>query len=390
MNNFEWSFETKIIFGKDNENNIGDECIKYGNKILIVRSNGNHVESSGLMNKVKKSLTNNNIEFFELSGIVPNPTIDKVREGVKICLDENIDLVLAIGGGSIIDTAKAISAGVYYSGDVWDLFTQNIQIDKVLPLGVIPTIAASGSEGSIGAVITNPETNSKFDILSPLLRPKFAILNPELTLTLPKYHTFCGVVDILSHAIERYFTNTENVELTDRLGEALMKTVINNGLILVNDSTNYNARSEIMWASTLAHNGLLDTGRNSCWASHMIATELSAHYNAIHGATLSVIIPAWMEYIYKYDLKRFATFASEVFKVKYDENNLESTAKQGIYEIKEFFRKLNMPTTMKELGINDDSLFDKMSIQATRFGNIGCIKLLDSNDVKNIFNIAYK
>lgn len=390
MNNFEWSFETKIIFGKANENKVGDECIRYGNKVLIVRSSGNHIESSGLMNKVRESLTNNDIEFYELSGIVPNPTIDKVREGIKICLDKNIDIVLAIGGGSIIDTAKAISAGVYYNGDVWDLFTQNIQIDKVLPFGVIPTIAASGSEGSIGAVITNPETNSKFDILSPLLRPKFAILNPELTLTLPKYHTFCGVVDILSHAMERYFTNTKNVELTDRLGEALMKTVVNNGLILVNEPDNYDARAELMWASTLAHNGLLDTGRNSCWASHMIGTELSAHYNAIHGATLSVIIPAWMEYVYKYDLKRFATFASEVFDVEYDKNNLEFTAKEGIYKIKEFFSKLNMPISIKELGINDDSLFDKMSKQATRFGNIGCIKSLNTNDVKNILNIAFK
>ena len=305
MNNFEWSFDTKVIFGQNSESKIGNECIKYGKKALIVRSNGAHMETSNLMPTIRESLHNNNIEFIELYGIVPNPTIDKVREGVAICKKENIDMILAVGGGSVIDTAKAIAAGANYEGDAWDLFTQNIQIENVLPVGVVLTIAAAGSEGSIGAVITNPETNSKYDILSPLLRPKFAILNPELTLTLPNYQTFCGVVDILAHAMERYFTNTQNVELTDRMGEALMKTVVNNGLKLVENPKDYAARSEIMWASTLAHNGLLDTGRNSCWASHMIGTELSAYYNVAHGASLSVIIPSWMKYVYKEDAARF-------------------------------------------------------------------------------------
>lgn len=388
MNNFEWSFETKVVFGEDSEGKIGKECLNYGKKVLIVRSSGKHMETSNLMPTIRKSLDDNNIEYIEMYGIVPNPTIDKVREGINLCREEKIDMVVAVGGGSIMDTAKAIAAGVNYEGDVWDLFINNIEIKNVLPIGVVATIAAAGSEGSIGAVITNPETNSKFDILSPLLRPKFAILNPQLTLTLPNYHTFCGVVDILSHAMERYFTNTKNVELTDRIGEALMKTVVNNGLKLVENPNNYDARSEIMWASTLAHNGLLDTGRNSCWASHMIATELSAHYDAIHGATLSVIIPAWMRYVYKDDVERFARFASEVFDVIYDENNLELTAQYGIEEIIKFFKKLGMPTNMKELGIMDDNMFDTMAKQATRFGNIGCIKSLDENDVKNILKMA--
>lgn len=388
MNNFEWSFDTKIIFGENSENKIGNECLNYGKKALIVRSNGKHIETSNLIKTIRESLKNNNIEFIELYGIVPNPTIDKVREGVEICKKENIDLILAVGGGSVIDTAKAIAAGANYNGDVWDLFTKNIEIKNVLPIGVVVTIAATGSEGSIGAVITNPETNSKYDILSPLLRPKFAILNPSLTLSLPNYHTFCGVVDILSHAMERYFTNTKNVELTDRMGEALMKTVVNNGLKLVENPKDYDARSEIMWASTLAHNGLLDTGRNSCWASHMIGTELSAHYGAIHGATLSVITPAWMKYIYKNDVKRFARFASEVFDVAYDTENLELTAQKGIEEITNFFKKMGIPTTMKELGIHDDSKFDEMAKQATRFGNIGCIKSLDINDVRKILEIS--
>ena len=386
MNNFEWSFDTKVIFGQNSESKIGNECIKYGKKALIVRSNGAHMETSNLMPTIRESLHNNNIEFIELYGIVPNPTIDKVREGVVICKKENIDMILAVGGGSVIDTAKAIAAGANYEGDAWDLFTQNIEIENVLPVGVVLTIAAAGSEGSIGAVITNPETNSKYDILSPLLRPKFAILNPELTLTLPNYQTFCGVVDILAHAMERYFTNTQNVELTDRMGEALMKTVVNNGLKLVENPKDYAARSEIMWASTLAHNGLLDTGRNSCWASHMIGTELSAYYNVAHGASLSVIIPSWMKYVYKEDAARFARFASEVFDVEYDKDNLELTALKGIEKLTELFKTMNMPTTMKELDI-DDSNFEAMATQATRFGNIGCIKSLDKNDVINILKM---
>ena len=388
MNNFEWSFETKVIFGENSETKVGSECIKYGKKALIVRSNGKHMESSNLMPTIRENLHNNNIEFIELYGIVPNPTIDKVREGVAICKKENIDMILAVGGGSVIDTAKAIAAGTKYEGDVWDLFTQNIQINEVLPIGVVLTIAAAGSEGSIASVITNPETNSKYDILHPLLRPKFAILNPALTLSLPNYQTFCGVVDILAHAMERYFTNTKNVELTDRMGEALMKTVVNNGLKLVQNPKDYDARSEIMWASTLAHNGLLDTGRNSCWASHMIGTELSAYYNVAHGASLSVIIPSWMKYVYKDDVARFARFASEVFDVEYDKDNLEVTALKGIDAITKFFKAMDMPTTMKELEILDDSKFEDMATQATRFGNIGCIKSLDKNDVINIFNMA--
>lgn len=389
MNNFEWSFETNILFGKDSENKIGSQCVKYGKKALIVRSNGKYIESSGLMDKIRKSLSYNNIEFIELYGIVPNPTIDKVREGVKICKDNNIDIILAVGGGSVIDTAKAIASGVNYDGDVWDLFSKNIEIKNVLPLGVVTTIAATGSEGSIGAVITNPKTNSKFDILSPLLRPKFAILNPELTLSTPNHHTFCGVVDILSHAMERYFTNTKNVELTDRLGEALMKTVVNNGLLLVENPKNYDARCEILWASTLAHNGLLDTGRNSCWASHMMATELSAHYNTTHGETLSIIIPAWMEYVYKYDVKRFARFAHEVFDIPYDKSNLDLTAQNGIVAIREFFKKLNMPLYMNDINIINDDKFNLMAKQSTRFGEIGCIKNLNIEDINNIFKLAF-
>ncbi|MGL5347111.1 MAG: iron-containing alcohol dehydrogenase [Peptostreptococcaceae bacterium] len=387
MNNFEWSFNTKIIFGEDSEKNIGNECIKYGKKALIVRSNGNYIKNSDLIKNIRRSLEDNNIQYIELFGIVQNPTIDKVREGVKICKDENIDMIIAVGGGSIVDTAKAISAGANYNGDVWDLFTENIQITSTIPVGVVVTIAASGSEGSIGAVITNPKTNSKYDILSPLLRPKFAILNPKVTLSTSNYQTSCGVVDILSHAMERYFTDTKNVELTDRLGEALMKTVVNNGLKLVTNPKDYNARCEIMWASTLAHNGLLDTGRNSCWASHMIATELSAFYNTTHGASLSIIIPAWMKYVYKNDVNRFARFAKEVFDIEYNEQDLTITAENGIKEIIKFFKSLGMPTTLKELDI-DNKNFDLMANQATRFGNIGCIRSLDRNDVKNILEMA--
>lgn len=388
MKSFQWSFDTNIIFGKNSEDRVGEECSKYSNRILILCNNSKYIKDSNLIGRVKKSLDKSKVKYLELSGIVPNPTIDKVREGIELCKKNDIDFILAIGGGSIIDTAKSIAAGVPYNDDVWKLFSEKIEIKQALPVGVILTIAAAGSEGSTGAVITNPETNSKFNIVSTILRPKFAILNPETTLSLPEYQTSCGVVDILAHSMERYFTDTTNVELTDRLGEAVMKTVIHNGLILHEDPYNYAARSEIMLAGTLAHNGLLDNGRDSCWASHIIAMEISAHYNSIHGATLSVIIPAWMSYIYKNDIPRFAMFANKVLNIEYDVVNPESTARHGISALKNFFSSIGMPTSMEELGITDMELFDKMAKQATRYGSIGCIQKLNRDDVRKIFELA--
>lgn len=389
IHNFEWNFGTKIIFGAGTQKNVGKECKAYGNSALIVRDDGSFLEESGFLREIEASLEAEGICYTYLRGIRPNPVVEKVREGIALCREKEISFLLAVGGGSAMDTAKAIAAGVNYSGDVWDLFTGKGAVQNPLPLGVVVTIAATGSEGSIGSVITNPEANEKYDLLHPQLRPRFAVLNPEITLSLPKQQTACGVVDILSHAMERYFTNTPDTELTDRLGEAVMKTVVNNGLLLEENGQNSTARSQIMWASTLAHNGLLEGGRNSCWASHAIGTELSAHYNVTHGATLSVIIPAWMSYCCASDIARFARFANKVMDVEYDAQHPEVTAKRGIEALTLFYKKLGMPTTIRELGIDSQDRFEAMAKSATRFGEIGCIQKLNVQDVVHILELAF-
>lgn len=388
VNNFKWKFGTEIIFGSGEENNVGEYCKAFGGRVFIVRDGGTFLDDCGLMGRVKASLERAELSYTELGDIQANPVISTVREGIKRLRAFSADIILAVGGGSAIDTAKAVAAGINYDGDVWDLFLGKAEVVDPLPIGVLSTIAATGSEGSIGAVISNPDTNEKFDILHPTLRPVFAILNPELTLTLPAYQTACGVTDILSHAMERYFTNTEHVELTDRLGEAVMKTVINNGLKLTNNPLDLNARSQIMWAATLAHNGILEGGRNSCWASHAIGTELSAHYNTVHGATLSVIIPAWMKYTYKADVMRFARFACKVMDVEYDAQNPEITAQRGIHSLITFFKNLCMPSTLTEIGITDESKFESMAVSATRFGTAGCIMKLNKKNVVEIYRLA--
>lgn len=388
INSFEWNFRTHIYFGQGEEGNVGKYADCLGKKVLIVHGGEPFLKQSGVWGRATASLEEAGVSYIELSGIQANPRVDKVRTGIAMFREFEGTGLLAIGGGSVIDTAKAIAAGANYDGDVWDLFTGKGDVIDPPPVGVILTTAAAGSEGSIGAVITNPETQEKFDILNPVLRPAFAILNPEITATVPAYQTACGVTDILSHAMERYFTNTEGVELTDRLGEALMKTVVNNGLILKDNPADLTARSQIMWAATLAHNGILEGGRNGCWASHMIGTELSAAYDTTHGATLSVITPAWMKYVYQADVERFARFANKVFDVEWNIENPEITAQRGIDQLIHFYKLLGMPTTLGEIGAADPEKFEAMATTATRFGPVGCIKKLEKEDVVNIYKLA--
>lgn len=385
---FEWHFDTRICFGPEAEDQVGACCAEYGRKVLIVCGGSSRLKESGLWDRVTASLEAAGVSYVRLEGIQANPIIGTVREGIELFRTAGADSILAIGGGSVIDTAKAIAAGVHYSGDPWDLFLGRGEVIDPPPVGVILTIAAAGSEGSTGAVITNPETREKYDVLHPALRPAYALLDPTLTLTLPAYQTACGVADILAHAMERYFTDSEDVELTDRLGEGLMQTVVNNGLILTEEPENTSARSQIMWASTLAHNGLLEGGRHSCWASHAIATELSAAYDTTHGATLSVIIPAWMKYTYTTNVPRFARFANRVLGVEYDIADPERTARRGIDALTDFYRKLGLPTTLAEIGAEDESKFEAMAVSATRFGPIGCIRKLSKQDVIEIYKLA--
>ncbi|MFZ3105764.1 MAG: iron-containing alcohol dehydrogenase, partial [Candidatus Hydromicrobium sp.] len=283
MENFTFRNATKIIFGKDAENYVGTETARYGSKVLL-HYGGGSIKKYGLYDRVLKSLKDAGLEVIELGGVQPNPRLGLVKRGIDICRKEKIDFILAVGGGSVIDSAKAIAAGVPYNGNVWDFYTGKAVVDKIIPVGVVLIIPASGSEASSSSVITNEEGLYKRAFSSEMLRPEFAILNPEITYTLSPYQTACGVSDIMAHIMERYFTTVKNVDLTDRLCEATLKTVISNMSIVLKEPENYGARAEIMWAGTIAHNDLLSTGRISDWGSHAIEMEISGTYDIPHGA----------------------------------------------------------------------------------------------------------
>lgn len=386
MENFIFQNETKIIFGKDTELEVGVEVSGYGKKILF-HYGGGSIKRTGLYDKVVQALKDNAVSFIELSGVKPNPRISLVKEGIELCKRENIDFILAVGGGSVIDSAKAIAAGVKYSGDVWDFFEGKAEVKEAIPIGTILTIPATGSETGDTTVITNEDGWYKRALSHPTLRPKFAILNPELTFTLPDYQTAAGGVDIISHVFERYFTNTPNVDLTDRLCEATLKCMIKNLPIALEKPDNYAARAEIMWAGTIAHNGLLGTGRAEDWASHMIGHEISAIYDLTHGATLSIVFPAWMEYVYLENIDRFVQYSTRVWNVEMDYDNPERTALEGIRKTKEFFKKIGMPTSLSEANIPGDKI-EEMAEKCVLSGPVGNIKKLYKDDVIKILEMA--
>jgi alcohol dehydrogenase YqhD (iron-dependent ADH family) len=388
MDNFTFQNPTKIIFGKDAENEVGKEISGYSKKILL-HYGGGSIKKTGLYDKVIASLKEEKIEYIELSGVKPNPRLSLVQEGIKLCRENNITFILAIGGGSVIDSSKAIAFGVLYEGNVWDLFLGKDVVKKALPLATILTIPAAGSESSTGCVITNEEGGYKRAVNSDLIYPRFSILNPELAFTLPKYQVACGVTDILSHLMERYFTNTKNVELMDRLIESTMKTVINNIEVVLKENDNYDAWAEIMWSGTIAHNNLLNTGRVGDWASHDIEHELSGLYDVAHGAGLSVIFPAWMKYVYTQDVNRFAQFAVRVWNVENSFWSVERTALEGIKKLQNFLRSIEMPSTLTELEIHDDRL-DEMADKCTKSDTttVGNFVRLGKSDVLNVLKLA--
>ena len=386
MQNFTFQNKTKLIFGKDKEKEVGKEVKKYSDNILL-HYGGGSIKKYGTYNKVVKSLEEVGVSITELGGVKPNPRLELVKEGIELCRKENIDFILAVGGGSVIDSAKTIAAGVDYQGDVWDFFAGKAEIEGALPVATVLTIPAAGSESSPSAVITKEDENLKWDIGSEKIIPQFSILNPELTFTLPEYQTACGAADIMAHIMERYFTQTEDVQFTDYLCEGTLKTIIENVPQVLREPKNYAARAEIMWAGTVAHNGLLGTGREEDWASHGIEHELSAIYDIAHGAGLAVIFPAWMEYVYQENLERFAQFAVKVWNVEPDFNNLEKLARAGIEKTKDYFSSIGLPVSLKELDISDDKL-ELMAKKCVGEGTIGNFKTLDQEDVYNIYQIA--
>ena len=386
MDNFIFQNKTKIIFGKETEKLAGPEIAKKHKKVLFHYGTGS-VKRSGLYDKVITSLKESGIVYYELGGVLPNPRLALVHEGIDICRKNDADFVLAVGGGSVIDSAKAIAAGVPYNGDVWDFFVhkKTMKVESALPVGVISTLAATGSESSNSCVINRDEGDYKKSIRSEHIVPEFAILDPELTYTLPPYQTASGIIDILAHVMERYFTNTKDVDFTDRLCEATMKTVILHAPTVMKNPKDYNARAQIMWASVIAHNELLSTGRQGDWASHHMQHEMSALYpKSAHGAGLAVIFPAWMKYVYRHDAARFRQFAQRVWDVPDSFGTDEQIALEGIARYIKFAKALGMPTTFSELGL-PTVRFREM---AEKCGEDGSFVRLTIDDIVNIYELA--
>lgn len=386
MKNFRYVNKTEIIFGKAVETQVGSLLKGVAKKVLI-HFGGGSVIASGLLESVKKSLESEHIEYVLLGGVKPNPRLGLVKEGIELCRETGVDFILAVGGGSVIDSAKAIGIGVPYEGNVWDFFTGSANITSTLPLGVILTIPAAGSESSTGTVITNEENDYKRSTGHPMMRPVFALMNPELTYTLPAYQTACGLSDMLAHVMERYFTNETEVNFSDRLCEATMKTIIHEGLKVMDNPNEYGPRAEVMWAGTLAHNGLFGMGRSEDWASHMIEHELSGIYDIAHGAGLAIVFPAWMTYVYQHDLARFTRFAKEVWDIPTEGRSEESVALAAIEATKRFFNQIGMPTSFEDAKLPVDRL-EEMADKAVEDGPIGGFIRLEKLDVLKILKIA--
>lgn len=356
MKDFNYCAPTRVIFGKNTELEVGKALKNAGATRVLMQYGGGSIKKSGLYDRVVKAIRDEGIELFELGGVQPNPHLSLVRKAIEIVREQKIDYLLAVGGGSAIDSTKATAVGAVYDGDVWDFYCGKAVPKKAMPVGVVLTIPAAGSEGSNSSVITNEDGWIKRGLGCDLTRPAFAIYNPELTYSLPAYQTAAGATDIMAHIMERYFTNEPDVDMTDRLCESVLKTIIRQAPVAVKEPDNYIARAEMMWASTVAHNDFLSCFRVGDWSSHQLSHELSGMYDATHGAALAVAFPAWMTYVYKHDVQRFCRFAVEVMGVEMDFFHPEETALKGIAALRAFFKSIGMPTTLSELGVPEDKL----------------------------------
>lgn len=357
MNNFTFYSPTEFVFGRDTENQVGELCKKYGaTKVMIVYGGGSVVRS-GLLQRVKEKLENENIAYCELSGVQPNPIDTKVREGLELAKSFTPDFMLAVGGGSVIDTAKAIAVGYYYEGDFWDFYIGKAKPEKALAIGSVLTIPAAGSEGSGNTVITNTTTHVKNGLRMPmLLRPKFAVMNPVLTMTLPEWQTASGISDMIAHILERYLSNTPDVQIGDRLAEGMLLAIMEMAERVIKDPNDYEARANIMWSGTIAHNDTCSIGRQEDWFSHAMEHEMSAEYDVTHGAGLAVIFPAFLQYASKHNPHKVAQLAHRVFGIA-DSGNLEQDALAGALALKTWLHDtLHMPVSFDQLGISNPDL----------------------------------
>ena len=391
MDNFEFYRRTRIKFGRNSENEVG-QLIKYssGRRVLIIT--GQHsAQKTGLIEKIKRSLDRAGLEFKELSGLQSNPLIDKVRQGIKLCRDHSVDFVLAVGGGSVIDTGKAIAAGVFYEGDVWEIFIKRRNLYRALPIGVVLTNPGSGSECSTNAVLSEIEdgVRHKVDVSYDCFAPAFAILNPELTFSLDLRLTALGCADMFTQVLEYYFTNTSGVDLSDRLAEGMMQSIIKQSMELARDLNSYDARANLMWASTMAHHDFLGSGRQRDGASHKLEYQLSALYDTPHGAGLAVIVPAWMTYVTHHNVMRMAQFGHRVMGVPMNFHQPLETAKAGIAQLRLYFKRIGLPQNFAALGVRSadiERLLNNLSYDEE--GTIGSYVKLNRSACEAIYYLA--
>ncbi|HRX91799.1 MAG TPA: iron-containing alcohol dehydrogenase [Candidatus Izemoplasmatales bacterium] len=390
MENFRFYSPTEIVFGKKAENEVGKLLKQFNAKMVFIHYGGGSVAKSGLLARVTRILDDEGIDHFELGGAKPNPRSGLVYEGIKLAREKHADFMLAIGGGSAIDSAKAIAAGTKYEGDFWDFYEGKARITDALPVGVILTLPAAGSEASQSAVITQEKGMLKKGITSWFYRPKFAIVDPEITYTAPMFQMTCGVVDMMGHIFERYFTNSRGTELTDAMSEAVLLSIMKAARKMISDPGDYEARATLCWAGTIAHNGLLGVGKKEDWTTHFLEHELSAFYDVAHGAGLSVMYPAYMEYVMDVNPERFRNLAVRVFGITDNgHEDAESLARKGIEALKEFYREMGMPTNFQELGAKEEDIPELLkTLEANRGKEFGNFRTISLEDAKNIYLLA--
>ena len=392
MKDFVYYAPTEVVFGKDSEKQVASLVKKYGGKKVLVHYGGQSAKKSGLLDNICGLLNEGGVEFIELGGVVPNPRLSKVREGIALCREQNIDFILAVGGGSVIDSAKAIAYGVPYDGDVWDFYLGKATAETCLPVATVLTIPAAGSEMSESSVITNEDGDVKLGYSNNISRPKFAIMNPVRTYTLPPYQTAAGVTDMIMHTMERYFTHDDDMTLTDSVSEALMRTLKDSVMEVLKNPTDYRHRAQIMWGGSIAHNGLTGCGLSDDWATHQLEHELSGMFDATHGAGLAAIWPSWARYVYKENVSRFVRFAVNVMGVENDFTNPEATALKGIEAMEEFYHAIGMPINIHELigrEVTDDEIREMVRKCSRNYTTSqGRFKVLQVEDMEAIYCMA--
>jgi len=391
MENFEFYSPTRFVFGRGSESKVGDLVRKCGGTRVLLHFGGGSIKTNGIYDQVVASLDEAGVSYIPLGGVQPNPRSGLVREGIALCRREKVDFILAVGGGSVIDSAKAIAFGTLYDGDFADFYFGKdvkavVPVPAALPVGTVLTLAAAGSEGSGNSVITLEPDMLKRAATGDALRPVFSVLNPEFTYTLPPYQTSCGAVDMFAHVVERYFTPSKSVEISDELCEGVMRTIVEQSVKALAKPDDYDARANLMWAGTVAHTNICGAGRIQDWASHGIEHELSALYDCAHGAGLAVVMPAWMEYVMKADVSRFSRFASKVFGVADGDEN--AMALEGIRRYRAWLKSIDMPTTFAELGAKEEDIPALVAKLGLRGNRLGGFMQLNDEDVTNIFRLA--